>query len=49
LIKANNSQYSSTLLDIEEAYYDILKSTGTDIAKDSHSFKENLVDYIRSM
>lgn len=49
LIKANNSQYSSTLLDIEEAYYDILKSTGTDISKDSHSFKENLVDYIRSM
>lgn len=49
LIKANNSNYSSTLLDIEEAYYDILKSTGTDIAKDSHSFKENLVDYIRSM
>lgn len=49
LIKANNSQYSSTLLDIEEAYYDILKSTGTDITKDSHSFKENLVDYIRSM
>lgn len=49
LIKANNAQYSSTLLDIEDAYYDILKSTGTDIAKDSHSFKENLVDYIRSM
>lgn len=49
LIKANNSQYSSTLLDIEDTYYDILKSTGTDIAKDSHSFKENLVDYIRSM
>lgn len=49
LIKANNSQYSSTLLDIEEAYYDILKSTGTDITRDSHSFKENLVDYIRSM
>lgn len=49
LIKANNPNYSSTLLDIEEAYYDILKSTGTDIAKDSHSFKENLVDYIRSM
>ena len=49
LIKANNSQYSSTLLDIEEAYYDILKSTGKDITKDSHSFKENLVDYIRSM
>ena len=49
LIKANNSQYSSTLLDIEEAYYDILKSTGTDISKDSHSFKENLCDYIRSM
>ena len=49
LIKANNSQYSSTLLDIEDAYYDILKSTGTDITKDSHSFKENLVDYIRSM
>lgn len=49
LIKANNSQYTSTLLDIEEAYYDILKSTGTDITKDSHSFKENLVDYIRSM
>lgn len=49
LIKANNSNYTSTLLDIEEAYYDILKSTGTDITKDSHSFKENLVDYIRSM
>ena len=49
LIKANNSNYSSTLLDIEDAYYDILKSTGTDITKDSHSFKENLVDYIRSM
>ena len=49
LIKANNSQYSSTLLDIEDAYYDILKSTGTDITKDSYSFKENLVDYIRSM
>lgn len=49
LIKANNPNYSSTLLDIEDAYYDILKSTGTDIAKDSHSFKENLVDYIRSM
>ena len=49
LIKANNPNYSSTLLDIEEAYYDILKSTGTDITKDSHSFKENLVDYIRSM
>ena len=49
LIKANNSQYSSTLLDIEDAYYDILKSTGTDISKDSHSFKENLCDYIRSM
>lgn len=49
LIRANNSQYSSTLLDIEDAYYDILKSTGTAIAKDSHSFKENLVDYIRSM
>lgn len=49
LIKANNSNYSSTLLDIEEAYYDILKSTGTDVSKDSHSFKENLVDYIRSM
>lgn len=49
LIKANNSNYSSTLLDIEEAYYDILKSTGTDISKDSHSFKENLCDYIRSM
>jgi hypothetical protein len=49
LIKANNSNYSSTLLDIEEAYYDILKSTGTDITKDSHSFKENLCDYIRSM
>lgn len=49
LIKANNSQYTSTLLDIEEAYYDILKSTGTDITKDSHSFKENLVNYIRSM
>ena len=49
LIKANNPQYSSTLLDIEEAYYDILKSTGTDIAKDSVSFKNNLCDYIRSM
>lgn len=49
LIKANNPNYTSTLLDIEDAYYDILKSTGTDIAKDSHSFKENLVDYIRSM
>lgn len=49
LIKANNHNYTSTLLDIEEAYYDILKSTGTDITKDSHSFKENLVDYIRSM
>lgn len=49
LIKANNPNYNSTLLDIEEAYYDILKSTGTDITKDSHSFKENLVDYIRSM
>ena len=49
LIKANNPKYTSTLLDIEEAYYDILKSTGTDITKDSHSFKENLVDYIRSM
>ena len=49
LIKANNSQYSSTLLDIEEAYYDILKSTGTDIAKDSVSFKNNLCEYIRSM
>lgn len=49
LIKANNPNYSSTLLDIEESYYDILKSTGTDITKDSHSFKENLVDYIRSM
>lgn len=49
LIKANNPNYSSTLLDIEDAYYDILKSTGTDITKDSHSFKENLVDYIRSM
>lgn len=49
LIKANNSNYSSTLLDIEEAYYDILKSTGTDISKDSHSFKENLCEYIRSM
>lgn len=49
LIKANNSNYSSTLLDIEDAYYDILKSTGTDITKDSHSFKENLCDYIRSM
>lgn len=49
LIKANNSQYSSTLLDIEDAYYDILKSTGTDIAKDSVAFKNNLCDYIRSM
>ena len=49
LIRANNPNYSSTLLDIEEAYYDILKSTGTNIAKDRHSFKENLVDYIRSM
>lgn len=49
LIKANNPNYTSTLLDIEEAYYDILKSTSTDITKDSHSFKENLVDYIRSM
>lgn len=49
LIKANNPNYSSTLLDIEEAYYNILKSTGTDITKDSHSFKENIVDYIRSM
>ena len=49
LIRANNPNYTSTLLDIEEAYYDILKSTGTDITKDSHSFKENLVDYIRSM
>lgn len=49
LIKANNPNFTSTLLDIEDAYYDILKSTGTDIAKDSHSFKENLVDYIRSM
>lgn len=49
LIKANNSQYSSTLLDIEDAYYDILKSTGTDIAKDSVSFKNNLCEYIRSM
>lgn len=49
LIKDNNPNYTSTLLDIEEAYYDILKSTGTDITKDSHSFKENLVDYIRSM
>ena len=49
LIKANNPNYTSTLLDIEDAYYDILKSTGTDITKDSHSFKENLVDYIRSM
>lgn len=49
LIKANNPNFTSTLLDIEDAYYDILKSTGTDITKDSHSFKENLVDYIRSM
>lgn len=49
LIRANNPNYSSTLLDIEDAYYDILKSTGTDISKDSHSFKENLCDYIRSM
>ena len=49
LIKANNSNYSSTLLDIEEAYYDILKSTGTDIKKDSVAFKNNLCDYIRSM
>lgn len=49
LIKANNPNYNSTLLDIEEAYYDILKSTGTDIAKDSVSFKNNLCDYIRSM
>ena len=49
LIKANNPNYSSTLLDIEEAYYDILKSTGTDIKKDSVAFKNNLCDYIRSM
>lgn len=49
LIKANNSNYSSTLLDIEEAYYDILQSTGVDISKDSNSFRENLFDYIRSM
>ena len=49
LIKANNPNYNSTLLDIEDAYYDILKSTGTDIAKDTVSFKNNLCDYIRSM
>ena len=49
LIKANNSNYSSTLLDIEEAYYDILQSTGVDISKESNSFRENLFDYIRSM
>ena len=49
LIKANNPNYSSTLLDIEDAYYDILKSTGTDIKKDSVAFKNNLCDYIRSM
>lgn len=49
LIKANNSNYSSTLLDIEEAYYDILQSTGVDISKDSNSFRENLFDYIKSM
>lgn len=49
LIRANNPNYNSTLLDIEDAYYDILKSTGTDIAKDSISFKNNLCDYIRSM
>ena len=49
LIKANNSDYSSTLLDIEEAYYDILQSTGVDISKESNSFRESLFDYIRSM
>ena len=49
LIKANNSNYSSTLLDIEEAYYDILQSTGVDISKESNSFRESLFDYIRSM
>lgn len=49
LIKSHNAEYSSTLLDIEEAYYDILKTTGSDVKKDSVTFKNNLYEYIRSM
>lgn len=51
LIKANNENYSSTLLDIEEAYYDILKETNPDIeiSIDDASFKENLYNYVHAM
>ena len=51
LIKANNENYSSTLLDIEEAYYEILKETNPDIeiSIDDASFKENLYNYVHAM
>lgn len=51
LIRANNENYSSTLLDIEEAYYEILKETNPDIeiSLDDASFKENLYNYVHAM
>lgn len=51
LIRANNENYSSTLLDIEEAYYEILKETNPDIdiSLEDASFKENLYNYVHAM
>ena len=51
LIRANNENYSSTLLDIEEAYYDILREADPDIkiSFEDPSFKESLYNYIHAM
>lgn len=51
LVKANNPDYESYLLNIEDVYYDILRETDPDIkiSFDDPSFKDSLYDYIQSM
>lgn len=46
LIKANNPNYESFLLNIEEIYYDILRKTDNDISLEDSSFKDSLYEYI---
>ena len=51
LIKANNPNYESYLLNIEEVYYDILRETDPDIdiSFEDPSFKDSLYDYVHAL
>nr|DAE83438.1 MAG TPA: hypothetical protein [Caudoviricetes sp.] len=51
LIKANNPNYESYLLNIEEVYYDILRETDPDIdiSFEDPSFKDSLYDYVQAL